>query len=69
MMPPKLPLVRDRTKTAIVTLRVDPRVKAAAQLAAKHDHRSLTSLIEVLILNHCKSLNIVPGRLRGRGDK
>jgi hypothetical protein len=43
-----------------MTLRVSPEVKAAAELAAERDHRSVTSLIEVLILNHCKSLNIEP---------
>jgi len=45
-------------KTAPMTLRVEPRVKAAAELAAKQDRRSLTNFIEVLILNHCKSHNI-----------
>ena len=55
---------RTKTKTAIVTLRVDPQVKAAARLAAKRDHRSLTSLIEVLILQHCKTLHIIPGKLK-----
>jgi predicted HicB family RNase H-like nuclease len=43
-----------------MTLRVSPCVKAAAEIAAERDHRSLTSLIEVLILNHCKTLNIPP---------
>jgi len=55
-----MPQKKRRTKTAVMTLRVDPKVKAAAELAAERDHRSLTSLIEVLILNHCKSLNIQP---------
>jgi hypothetical protein len=43
-----------------MTLRVSPEVKAAAELAAERDHRSVTSLIEVLILNHCKSMDIQP---------
>lgn len=47
-----------KNKTAVITLRVAPHIKAAAELAAEQDHRSLTSLIEVLILNHCKGLNI-----------
>jgi hypothetical protein len=34
-----------------MTLRVDPKIKAAAEAAARRDHRSITSLIEVLILN------------------
>ncbi len=51
---------RPKTKTAVMTLRVDPRVKSAAEQAAEHDHRSLTSLVEVLIINHCKTININP---------
>jgi len=46
-----------------MTLRVSPEIKAAAELAAERDHRSVTSLIEVLILNHCKSLNIMPSTI------
>lgn len=51
---------RPKTKTAVITLRVDPQVKAAAELAAERDHRSLTSFIEVLILKHCKGLDMQP---------
>lgn len=51
---------RPKIKTSVMTLRVSPEVKAAAELAAERDHRSVTSLIEVLILNHCKSMNIQP---------
>lgn len=49
---------RKKTKTAIIQLRVPPQVKAAAELAAEQDHRSLTGFIEVLILNHCKTHDI-----------
>jgi hypothetical protein len=45
-------------KTAVMTLRVEPRIKAAAEIAAEMEHRSLTAMIEVLILAHCKSHNI-----------
>jgi predicted HicB family RNase H-like nuclease len=41
-----------------MTLRVSPELKAAAELAADRDHRSLTGLIEVLIINHCKNQKI-----------
>ena len=53
-----MPRRRQKTKTTTVTLRVTPELKAAAEEAAERDHRSLTGLIEVLILNHCKSQNI-----------
>jgi hypothetical protein len=49
---------RGRMKTAVMTLRVEPRIKAAAEIAAEMKHRSLTAMIEVLILAHCKSHNI-----------
>jgi hypothetical protein len=51
---------RPKVKTATMTLRVDPRIKAAAEAAAQRDHRSITSLIEVLILNHCRSVGLNP---------
>ena len=53
-----MPRGKPRTKTAVLTLRVSPAVKAAAERAAELDRRSVTNLLEVLILNHCKALNI-----------
>jgi hypothetical protein len=43
-----------------MTLRVDPRVKAAAERAAERENRSLTSFVEVLILEHCRIHSIPP---------
>jgi hypothetical protein len=43
-----------------MTLRVDPEIKAAAEKAAAQDRRSLTSLVEVLLVNHCRNLNLYP---------
>ena len=53
-----MPRGKPKIKTAVITLRVDPQVKTVAELAAKHDHRSLTNLIEVLILKHCNTVGI-----------
>lgn len=53
-----MPRGRPKTKTANFQMRLAPQLKAAAEVAAKRDHRSLTSLIEVLIINHCKTHNI-----------
>ena len=47
-----------KTKTAVMTLRVSPTIRAAAKLAADHEHRSVTNLVEVLIMDRCKALNI-----------
>jgi hypothetical protein len=43
-----------RLKTATVNLRISPELKAAAEQAAAEDHRTLTSLIEKLLLDHIK---------------
>lgn len=45
-----------------MTLRIEPQVKAIAELAAEHDRRSVTSLIEVLVLAHGKTLGIEPSQ-------
>jgi hypothetical protein len=49
---------RPKVKTATMTLRLDPEIKAAAEAAAMREHRSITNLIEVLILNHCESIGL-----------
>lgn len=55
-----MPRGKPKIKTAVMTLRVDPLVKASAEMAAKHDHRSVTSLIEVLIIKYCERVGIEP---------
>lgn len=55
-----MPRGRPKIKTAIMTLRVDPEIKAAAEVAAAQDRRSLTNLVEVLLVNHCKTLKLYP---------
>jgi hypothetical protein len=40
------------TKSAIVQLRLRPSLKEAAEKAAADDQRSLTSLIEKLLMDH-----------------
>jgi hypothetical protein len=39
---------------AQVNLRIDPQLKTAVEKAAAGDHRSLTSLIEKLLLDYLK---------------
>jgi len=53
-----MPRGKPKTKTAVMTLRVAPVIKDAVELAARQDHRSVTNLIEVLILRHCEDLGI-----------
>ncbi len=58
-----------KTKTAMMNLRVAPEIKAAAEVAAEQDHRSLTNLIEVLIMKHCEASGITLAHPKRRHDK
>jgi len=49
---------RPKIKTATLTVRLESKVKVAAEAAADHERRSLTSLLEVLILDHCRKLGV-----------
>ncbi len=46
------------SKTATLNLRIDPRIKEAARVAALREHRSVANLIEVLIRKHCEASGI-----------
>ena len=54
-------------KTTQLTLRMDPEVKHAAEKAAADDRRSLSALIEILLIIHCKDRGFLTadGRLPG----
>lgn len=54
------PARRPKIKTATLSVRLDPEIKAAAEAAAELERRSLTGLLEVLILNHCRTMGISP---------
>lgn len=42
----------------MMTLRVEPNVKTAAEHAARLDRKSLTNFIEYLVLEYCKAKGI-----------
>ncbi len=46
------------TKTATLTIRVDPSLKEALRAAAQEEHRSIANMIEVMILEHCEKNGI-----------
>jgi hypothetical protein len=46
-------------ETQPFSLRLEPKLKAAAQAAAAEDRRSLGSLIEVLLAKHCRELELL----------
>ena len=52
--------VQKRNKTAQVNLRLDPALKAAAEKAAASDQRSLTSLVEKLLVDHLRERGYLP---------
>jgi hypothetical protein len=52
-------------KTTTFTLRMDPEVKQASEKGAADDRRSLSSLIEILLIDYCKKRGLLTeeGRL------
>jgi hypothetical protein len=50
-----------RRKTATLNLRMEPELKAAAEKAATADHRSLTSLFEMLLISYLRERGFLPG--------
>jgi hypothetical protein len=51
-------------RTAQVNLRMSPDLKAAAEKAAEAAHRSLASLIEVLLIEHIEAQRKEGGKKR-----
>ena len=49
------------SKTATLTLRVEPDIKQALQRAAELEHRSIANMVEVLIREHCRAKGITTG--------
>jgi hypothetical protein len=49
-----------RIKTAQVNLRLEPALKEAAEKAAEIDRRSLTSLVEKLLVDHLRTTGFLP---------
>ena len=41
------------TKTEILMFRINPGLKEALHTAAHREHRSITNMVEVLILDYC----------------
>ena len=46
------------TKTATLTLRIEPALKDALKHAAESEHRSIANMVEVLIRDHCSRRGI-----------
>ncbi|WON77388.1 ribbon-helix-helix protein, CopG family [Serratia sp. UGAL515B_01] len=60
------------TKTATLTIRVDPGLKEALRAVAQVEHRSIANMIEVLIREHCEKHGIAiekPKKLDQCGER
>jgi len=57
-------------KTAQVILQIEPKLKAAGEKAAAADHRSLTGLIEKLLVDYCKrqTVAVAPSTSRSHAN-
>ena len=48
-------------KTETVNLRLSPRMKELLRVAAEQEHRTLSNMIEALVLDYCESKGIPVG--------
>jgi hypothetical protein len=46
--------------TVLVNFRIDGELKAAAQAAAQKERRSLTAMIELMLIDRCRALGTLP---------
>lgn len=42
-------------KSEVVSVRVEPRIKAALQIMAERELRSVANMVEVMVLAYCKT--------------
>lgn len=42
-------------KSEVVSVRVEPRIKAALQVMAERELRSVANMVEVMVLAYCKT--------------
>lgn len=43
------------SKSEVVSVRVEPRIKAALQTAAEREMRSVANMVEVMVVAYCRS--------------
>lgn len=46
------------TKTTVISVRVPPDIKAALTAAALAERRSLATMVEVMVLDYCRTRSI-----------
>ena len=50
-------------RSAAIAVRVEPKIKQAAEKAASEDHRSVASLLEKLLVEHLRKTGYLPAKL------
>lgn len=51
------------TKTTVISVRVPPEIKVALSTAAQAERRSLATMVEIMVLDYCRSRAIaLPGQ-------
>lgn len=50
--------IKSDSKSSVVSVRVEPRVKQALQAAAEREMRSQANMVEVIVLAYCRANNI-----------
>ena len=53
-----LPMPATRRKSATLTVRIAPAFKETLRAAAESERRSLANLVEVAVVEYCRSRNI-----------
>lgn len=57
-----------RLKDETLSIRTSAEVKALLKMAAAREHRSVASMLEVLILTHAKQHNLQSPKHSGKGE-
>ncbi len=45
---------RPKTKTLATSMKLSPRIRAAWEAAARAQHRTLSNMFEIMVLDYCK---------------
>ena len=46
------------SKSEVVSVRVEPRIKAALQTAAEKEMRSLANMVEIMVVTYCRERGV-----------
>jgi hypothetical protein len=58
-----------RRKTATLNLRIEPEIKAALEKAAADDRRSVTALVEMLVIPHLRAKGYLPADVKPKRSR